>query len=409
MKSLSSFGLGLTLGLAAVSLAASPAEAKKEAPAAGPVLSKAERTALATLKAALDARDYGAATSALASAQSVVRGSEGRYLLAVMQVEVARGTNNIALLSSAVDTLIASGRLSQPELASLYASQGALAGLGNDRKRAEEYYGRAFDLAPSAETAMTLAQFKIAAGRNAEAVALIERAILLRKPTGQPIPESWYRRAIFLATGISLAPQALKFNRDWIAAYPSGDNWRDAILTYRDYGRPDPAALIDAIRLQRLAKGLAGERDYLEAAQAFTAAGLPGEAKSVFDEGVSSRMVDPAKPSFKEAIAAATREASAARGRLAGLRTAAAAAATGGPALQAADQLLSFGVYAGAIELYRAAVQKGGADAEAANMRLGIALALSGRRVEADAAFRSVTGSRSELASLWLIWLGQRS
>jgi hypothetical protein len=70
---------------------------------------------------------------------------------------------------------------------------------------------------------------------------------------------------------------------------------------------------------------------------------------------------------------------------------------------------LSFGDYAGAIELYGSAIQKGGADADAANMRLGIALALSGRRPEADAAFRSVSGPRSELASLWLAWLGQRS
>jgi tetratricopeptide (TPR) repeat protein len=408
MKSLSSFGLGLMLGLGAVSLAAVPAEAKKEAPPAGPNLSKAERNALATLKGAVDARDFPAAISALTSAQAVVRGADARYYLAVLQVEVARGTNNLALLSSAIDTLMASGRLSQAELGSLYASQAAIASFGSDRKRAEEAYVRAMEVAPTAETAITLAQFRTSAGRYADAVALIDRAIEMRKATGVPIPESWYRRAIFLATSVSLAPQALKFNREWIAAYPSTENWRDAILTYRDYGKPDPVALIDAIRLERLARGLSGERDYLEAAQAFTAAGLPGEAKSVFDEGVSSRMVDPAKPSFKEAIAAATRDASAARARLAGLRSSAAAAATGGPALQAADLMLSIGDYAGAIEHYRTALQKGGADADAANMRLGIALALSGRRAEAEAAFRVVAGPRSELASLWLIWLGQR-
>jgi tetratricopeptide (TPR) repeat protein len=409
MKSVSSFGLGLMLGFGAISLAAVPAEAKKEAPPAGPNLSRAEREALATLKAAVDARDFGAATSALASAQSVVRGAEGRYYLAVLQVDVARGTNNLALLSSAIDTLMASGRLSQAELASLYASQAAIASFGNDRKRTEEAYARAMELAPSPEVAINLAQSKINAGRYADAVALIDRAIVLRKTTGVPIPESWYRRALFLSTSVSQVPQALKYNRDWIATYPSTENWRDAILTYRDYGKPDPATLVDAVRLQRLAKALAGERDYLEAAQAFTAAGLPGEAKSVFDEGVSGRMVDPAKPSFKEAIVAATREAAAAKSRLASLRTAAAGAATGAPALQVADQLLSYGDYAGAIEFYRTALLKGGADADAANTRLGIALALSGRRAEAETAFRSVAGARAELASLWLIWLGQRS
>src|SRR3954451_9136010 len=111
--------------------------------------------------------------------------------------------------------------------------------------------------------------------------------------------------------------------REWIAAYPSAQNWRDVVLTYRDLAKPDPATLLDAIRLQRLAKGLGGERDYLDAAQNFTSAGLAGETRSVLDEGVSTRMVDPAKPATKAAILAATHSATAARTRLPALRKAA--------------------------------------------------------------------------------------
>ena len=173
-------------------------------------------------------------------------------------------------------------------------------------------------------------------------------------------------------------------------------------------GWAERAILLKNLRV-KVYQGFAGERDYMEAAQAFSAAGLPGEAKSVLEEGVSTRTVDPTKPTFKEAIAAANRDSAAAKSKLAGLRSAAAAAPTGTPALQAGDQALSFGDYAGAAELYRTAVQKGGADSDAANMRLGIALALAGRAAEADSAFRSVSGSRSELANLWLLWLGQRS
>jgi tetratricopeptide (TPR) repeat protein len=409
MKSLFRVALGLMLGVGTASLLVLPADAKKkEASSAGPGLSAAERNAISTLKAALDARDYPAAASALSAAQSVVRSADGRFYLAVMQVEVARGTNNLALLGSTINTLIASGRVSQAELGSLYASQGALAALANDRKAAEAAFSRAMEIAPSADLAITLAQFRIGVNKPAEAVSLIDRAIELRKATGVPVPESWYRRGIILAGEAKLIPQTLKFNRSWIAAYPSPENWRDAVLTYRDNAKPDAATLVDAIRLARLAKGLEGERDYLEAAQVFSAAGLPGEAKSVFDEGVSGRNVDPAKATYKEAIVAAGREAGSAKPKLAGLRSAAAAAPTGAPCLQAADQLLSFGDYAGAIDLYRLALQKGGADSNAANMRLGIALALSGQAAEAEAALRNIVGPRSELAALWLIWLGQR-
>ena len=55
-----------------------------------------------------------------------------------------------------------------------------------------------------------------------------------------------------------------------------------------------------------------------------------------------------------------------------------------------------------------ALLTKGGVDGALASSRLGIALALAGRKAEAETAFRSVTGPRAELASLWLLWLNQR-
>jgi tetratricopeptide (TPR) repeat protein len=200
----------------------------------------------------------------------------------------------------------------------------------------------------------------------------------------------------------------LSYARQLVAAYPTPENWRDAVLTYRELANPDAAAQLDAVRLLRLSKGMAGERDYLEAAQTFQAAGLAGESRSVLEEGVNTRMVDPAKPVFKEAIATAARGATAEKAKLSTLQASAMAAATGAPALQAGDVLLGAGNYAGAIDLFRASLQKGGTDPNVVNTRLGTALALAGRKAEAEAAFRAVAGPRTELAALWLVWLGQR-
>ena len=58
------------------------------------------------------------------------------------------------------------------------------------------------------------------------------------------------------------------------------------------------------------------------------------------------------------------------------------------------------GLYAEAAELYRAALQKGGEDPNLVNTRLGAALALAGRRPEAEAALRAVTGPRADLAGI---------
>lgn len=411
----SAFGRGLGLALiigAASALPAAPASAQTGAQGTAaarlPSFTKEERAALRALDAALTARDYAAAATALAAAQAAARGTDARFHLASMQLRLGRETGNRAMQSQAVDALLASDLTPASELPALYLAQAALAAGTQSRQRSEAALTRALAAAPTAETALALSAVKLDLRKNAEAVALLDQAIGLRKATGQPVPESWYRRGAALASINSLPAQSLRFTRELAAAYPSPENWRDAVLTYRDVAKPDPAGKLDLVRLARLAKGLAGERDYLDAAQTFDAAGIPGESKSVLDEGVAARMVDPAKAAFKEALAGATRKAAAAKPKMAGLQATALAAATGAPALQAGDMFLGAGNYAVAAELFRAALQKGGVDAGTANIRLGTALALAGRKAEAEAAFRAVAGPRADLAALWLTWLGQR-
>jgi len=402
--------------LAAIALMSAGAAALAPAAAAPPkqtvqypAVSRAEYQALLALETALASRNYPASASALSAAQAVVRGSEARYYLAGLQLRYGREAGNPQALNGAIEALAASGRLSGAELGPLYAAQGAAAATAGKRQQAEAALTRALELAPSAETAISLARVKIDLRKNADAVPLIGRAIQLRTAAGQPVPESWYRRGASLSLMNKQPGPALSYARQLAGAYPSPENWRDAVLTYRELASPDAAGLLDAMRLLRLSKGMAGERDYLEAAQTFQAAGLAGESRSVLEEGVNTRMIDPAKPAFKEAIAAAARGATAEKAKLSTIQASAMAAATGAPALQAGDVLLGAGNYPAAIDLFRASLQKGGTDPNVVNTRLGTALALAGRKAEAEAAFRAVTGPRAELAALWLTWLGQRA
>jgi hypothetical protein len=134
-----------------------------------------------------------------------------------------------------------------------------------------------------------------------------------------------------------------------------------------------------------------------------------GEVKTVLDAGFARNVITPANTaSVRAQLNAATQRATSDRTSLAGERTSALAGAAGGPALRVADALFSYGDYGQAAELYRAALQKGGQDANLINTRLGAALALGGQRAEAETAFRSVTGPRAELAQLWLFWLSSR-
>jgi len=119
-------------------------------------------------------------------------------------------------------------------------------------------------------------------------------------------------------------------------------------------------------------------------------------------------MLDTGEAAVRQLVTANTRAAATERAGLARARTQALAASTGAPALAAGDAHFGNGQFAEAAELYRAALQKGGADANVVNTRLGASLALAGQRAEAEAAFRAVTGPRADLASFWLAWLARR-
>jgi hypothetical protein len=373
-------------------------------------LSKAERAAILPLQTAVDANSFGLAAAALPAAQAAAQSPDARYFVAQYQLRIGLGTGSTQMQAAAIDAMIASGGAPAADLAQLYANQAALAAGTGDLRKAELAYTRLADATPGdSETMAKLAEVKNDLGKTAEAAALLGQAISLKEGAGQPAPEGWYKRALKIAFDTKIAPESLKVSQALVTAYPSQQNWRDAVLVHRELGGLDKEGLLDLFRLKRATNALAGERDYLEFATALTGAGLGLEAKSVMDEGVSRQMVDPAKPTFKEAIAAAAKRAVAEKAGIAAIQTKAMAAATGAPAIGAADSALGLADYAKAADLYRAALLKGSVDTSLANTRLGIALAMAGRKAEAETALHSVTGPRAALASLWLAWLARRA
>ena len=373
-------------------------------------LTKEERATLSALVSAVQAQNWVAASAALPAAQAVASSDYVRYLIANQMFAIAAGRNDPALQSTAVEALISSGMVPAAELPALYRARAAFVQRTSDAKRQEAGLTQHLERAPNdLEAIAALSEMKEVRRKPIEALRLLERAIEIRRTSGQPVPEIWYKRALRLSFDNKLAPESMKYARALLELYPSPTNWRDATHVYRNLSGADPAAALDAMRLNRSAKALGGERDYLELAQALSTGGFAAESRAVLDEGVASRMVDPAEGQFKALLASSAKAATAQRAGLTARQTKASApAATGGEALEAADATFATGNYARAAELYGAALAKGGVDAALVNNRLGIALALAGRRPEAETALRAVTGPRAELASLWLLWLNQR-
>jgi tetratricopeptide (TPR) repeat protein len=420
MKSVSRIALGVALMFGAASMVAvAPAAAKKkpETAAAAPAqrsfnLSKEERAALLPVQNAITAKDWATAQAGLPAAVAAAQGADARYAVGRFQLEIGLGTSNVAMQAQGLDNLIASGQVPATELGVIYRNQGVLANNAGNKAKAEAAFAKAAELSPNdPEALISLAQVKNDLKKPREAVQLISRAIDMKKAAGQTVDESWYKYALKLAfdgrTDPTLRQSSLTLSRQLVAAFPTKENWRDALLIFRDTSSLDPAAELDVLRFMRASGALAGERDWFDLADGLYRAGNYGEAKAVLDDGVAKRMIDPKKAAFAELIRLNGARLNGDRASLAGEETKAMAGANGALALKIGDAFYGYGENAKAIALYRAALTKGGVDANLVNTRIAMALLASGDRAGAEAAFKALTGARGDLGAFWLAWLAR--
>ena len=418
MKSVSRIALGVALvvgGASVVATAPADAQKKKKGEAAqpaaqGPALSKEERAALLPVQAAVTAKDWAGAQTALSAAAAAVTSPGGRYFVGRFQLEIGLGTNNVAMQSQGMDNLLASGQVPVADQAPIYRNQAILASDAGNKAKAEAAFARVVELRPNdPEALISLAQVKSDLKKPAEAVQLISRAIEVQRATGQPVKESWYKYALKLAfdgrSNPALREASQKLSRDLVTAYPTKENWRDSVLIFRDTNNLDAAADLDVLRFMRASGSLAGERDWYDLIDGLYKAGNFAEAKAVLDDGTAKRMIDPKKAAFAEMVRLTNARMAGDRASLGSEESKAMAAATGASALKIGDAFYGYGEHGKAIALYRAALTKGGIDANLVNTRLAMALLASGDRAGAETAFRSLTGPRQNLGAFWLAWL----
>jgi tetratricopeptide (TPR) repeat protein len=375
-------------------------------------LAPEERAALAPVQKAIDAKDWAAARAALPPALAAAKSKDARYVLGQLELQIGIGTNDVPLQATAVDNLIASGFPPAADLPALYRNQGALALKAGNKPKAADAFTHLAALNPrDPEPLVQLAQVKNDLGSAKEAVQLMSRAIEAKKASGQKADESWYKYALKLAYDgrkePALRQSLLPLARGLVAAYPTTQNWRDAMIVFREAESSDPATDLDVLRLMRASGALAGERDWYDLADGLNKAGNVGEAKTVLDDGIARHMVDPQKAAFADLIKAVAARLADDRASLAAEEQAAMAGSAGGPALRIGDAYAGYGENAKAVALYRAALAKGRVDTNLVKTRLAVALLASGDRPAAQATFKSLTGVRADLGAFWLAWLNR--
>jgi len=399
-----------------VSAVAAPTVATAQKPAAAtnslPAPSKEARPALAALQKAVNENKTAEIPALAQAALAVAKTPADRYYAYQLQLKPAVSANNEAQLLTIIEGMLSTGLPQGAEAANLAFNAAKInynegAADAAASAKASTQIDQAIAADPNnSDYYLILGEIRNRQKRPAEAVAAFQKSMSLSQAAGKPIDQKVADRALAFAYNARL-PVARDLALANLRAAPNPQNWRAAIkITEQTSNLPAPDK-VDLFRLQRATSSFEGEGDYYPYVDALLTRGLPGEAKAVLDEAFAAGKLDRNKATWKEMQSSAAARVAADRASLVAGEKAALAAPSARPALATGDAFLSYGDYAKAASLYRAALAKSGVDADLANLRLGIALARSGDKAGATSALNAVKGARSGIAQLWLTYLQQ--
>ena len=402
----------LLTGVAGIALTAAPALAAKKDEKAAPKqnYTKAVLVALQAAQKALQATDVATATAQVQIADAAKITADDILAVGQIKINIGLTTKDNAMIETGLETALSSGKVAETEVPKYWRNLGALAIQKNDYNKAIRAYVELEKIQPAnGDTAISLAEMYQKTKQTPQAVATFARAVAARQASGEPVPEAWYRRALAIAYDARLPNETRAASLALVAAFPNPTNGRDSLTIFRDGAKMDDQGMLDVFRLQRAAGALAGERDYAEYSETASLRGLPGEAKTVADEGIAKGMLSTAKPFVKDMQATLGPRVAKDKASLPALeKEALGAKGTAKLIAGTADGYFGYGNYAKAATLYKAALAKG-ADPAITNLRLGASLALGGDKAGATEALNAVKGGpRETLAQFWLAYLSKK-
>lgn len=402
--------LATAAALAALGAAAQPAAAQRPAPAAPARkfnISPGARKPLSDMQNALTKKDETAYSAALVAAQPVVTTTDDKYILAKLMLQHAEQVNDEAARLSGYQAVLASGGADATETALISHNITILAANARNWPLLESTLTPMVAADPNnIDNIINLARAKIELKKNGEALPLLVHAIQLTEASGKAAPEPWYRNALAIAYQTHNDAVVAQMNAALLKNYPGGQNFNNAIAIYANKPNLPKDVQLDLLRLMYASGGMTSPSQYLQLAEMLELGGLAGEEQTVLQSGIRAGKLTGIEA--QQMLRSSTGKIPEDRASLPATEQKARAGATGTLAASTAAAYAGYGDYAKAADLYRVALQKGGVDPNMINTRLGIVLALGGRKAEAEAAFHAVSGPRTELANLWLSWLAQR-
>ena len=410
MAALAAAGLTSVTGallVPAAAVAAEAKEAKKEAPKLGAKVGKPLRTA----QEAITAKNWEAATVALAEAAAV----EPKTPYEAFMVDELGWYTKVQMkdYAGAVDSLrraVESGFVPEADVPRRYKALAQLSYELKDYPKAVEYGKKSLELAPagSADVAMIVAHALYLSDDFAGARTFVNAQVAsaTAKPEEQLL-------LIGLRSNYELndRPGTMRALETLIRNYPAQKYWTD-LLNNQLYETKTDRDLRVLYRLMNDTNVLSKPEEYSEMGTTLMTGGFPTEAQHVLERGLAANvfkgdMLTRAQGDLTRAKAAAEAD----RKELPGADAALAAAKTGNEMVAMGKLFFSVGEYAKAADAFRKGLAKGGVtDGDDANALLGIALSRADKGAEAIEAFDKVRDPKlGEVGKLWKLYIETKS
>lgn len=412
---LSPLALAAVAGTATLAWQTPAMAQKKEKPAPAPKAnySKEFIAAYKPIEAMANAPtpDLAALRAAVPGLVAAAKTPDDQSAAGRMIFNIGAKSKDQALQLQGAEMVIASGKADQAALGQFSFVAAQLAYIAKDYAKARAHAEAAIKAGYSEnDPELLLAETYFAQNQYAPGLKYISDAIAARKAAGQPVPESWVKRALATAYNAKLANEANHWALVYARDYPSQSSWGDAISIAINNGNYAAPEMLDLLRLARKTNTIRTRGLYLEYIDAADPRKLPQEVLTVLDSGTAAKLIDPSIQAVKDARVTATARLAADKAELPSLqRDANAPGAKLVTVMAAADTLLSYGKYAEAEALYAKAAGMPGANVPLVLTRQGIAQIEQGKFAEAQATLAKVQGPRKPIADLWALYAAQKA
>jgi hypothetical protein len=417
--------LAWTLGTTLLAQVAAAADAPKAAPAASAAASapaegvrKALFESFSAAQELVRAKKYAEARTRLTEIEATPGLSPYEtYQLDRLQLTTSVGLNDGAIAQARYDRVVASGRLTDAELAPLLYNVMVAAYRAEDHARATAAAIKvqaqpAMD-ADMREQARQIQIQSLYLGKDYPAAAReLEADFASQRAAGKTPPEQSLRMLASCYNLTKAKDSYFGVIEQLVVAYPKKDYWRELIARVQSQPAFDDRLWFDLQRFKHAALGMGDANDYFESAEAAQQANLPVEARKLLDAGYTAGLLGQGAQAAEHNKLRATVTKQAVEDD-AVINNAAAAARISREPVALVHWGLSF-VAAGKVDqglamLEDALTKPTLKRTDDVRLRLGAAYALNGRKDQAVKTLQAVKGAdgNADIAHLWLLHLQQ--